>query len=161
MELEGKAEFEPGKGCMVWLGSKTDTGYPRARVKGKVRRAHREVYFDAHPDADPKGMVLHTCETAACVNLEHLRYAPPGTAAPRGPINMPKGENNCNGKLTNSNVECILLSRESDKAEAKRYGVSVKYLQDLRRGRARPKVFAKLRREMDALRAKSVSIDVI
>lgn len=161
MDITERSMPEPMTGCLIWLGSTTASGYGRFRSKMKVLRAHRKVYFDVHFEADRRGRVAHTCNTPSCVNIDHLYYLPPGTAAPRGPINMPKATANCNGRLTDEMVESILLSRETDTAEALRHGISRQYVGDLRRGRFRKEVFARLRRGLADLANTPPSNDVI
>ncbi len=58
-------------GCWLWTASKTE-GYGRFRVGSQRGLAHR-VSWEIHNGLIPEGMlVLHKCDTPACVNPAHL-----------------------------------------------------------------------------------------
>lgn len=68
-------KFVP-KGCWEWQGRRDSHGYGQFRLEGRIRKAHR-VAYELFVGEIPKGMVLmHTCDNAACVRIDHLR---PGT----------------------------------------------------------------------------------
>jgi hypothetical protein len=59
-------------GCWIWLGATNLQGYGHARVNGKLAKAHR-LSWSAFNGAIPEGsLVLHKCDTTACVNPDHL-----------------------------------------------------------------------------------------
>lgn len=59
-------------GCWLWTGALTHNGYPAFYYQHRMVRAHRFSY-EAHHGPIPAGlMVLHTCDTPACVNPAHL-----------------------------------------------------------------------------------------
>jgi len=61
-------------GCWLWMRQKDKDGYGQWRwsSKGKWQKAHRESY-QAFKGAIPDGLcVLHTCDTPACCNPDHL-----------------------------------------------------------------------------------------
>lgn len=62
-------------GCVLWLGAKDKDGYGKFQLNGGGRqlhvRAHRYAFFLAR-GAWPTDLALHTCDTAACVNPDHL-----------------------------------------------------------------------------------------
>lgn len=59
--------------CWLWTGSADRDGYGRQRVGNRPRLAHRVSYALEHGDI-PKGLlILHRCDTPACVNPAHLR----------------------------------------------------------------------------------------
>jgi hypothetical protein len=60
-----------GSECVLWTGSKNAKGYGRVR-DGKCRLA-THVALELHGLIVPPDLeVLHTCDTPACVNVEHL-----------------------------------------------------------------------------------------
>lgn len=65
---------EPGC-CWIWAGSKGLNGYGLFQIGGRGSPhvgAHRFAYEMAHGPI-PKGMVvMHSCDTPACVNPAHL-----------------------------------------------------------------------------------------
>ena len=64
---------DPG-GCLLWLGSVTDRGYP---LLSKAR-VHRLIWEKAH-GAIPIGMVVrHRCDVRHCVDLDHLEIGTQG-----------------------------------------------------------------------------------
>lgn len=105
-----KVAKEPG-GCWLWTACTTEDGYGRLMVEDKVQRAHRVSYFLKH-GVDPAGLhVLHTCDTPACVNPEHLylgdnaRNVQDRVSRDRG--NRPVGELSPTAKLTREDVRSI------------------------------------------------------
>lgn len=59
-------------GCRTWDGKLNQHGYGVCKHEGKELRAHRLVYFSLNPNADQSQVVLHSCDTPACVNPAHL-----------------------------------------------------------------------------------------
>ena len=59
--------------CLVWNGPSADPdGRGSVRWQGRADRAHRVVWEISH-GAIPKGLVVrHTCDVAACLNVEHM-----------------------------------------------------------------------------------------
>jgi hypothetical protein len=72
--------------------------------------AHRAAWFLVH-GAEPPGHLMHTCDTPACVNPDHLRLGSPRdnahdrTAKGRGGNH--RGEANGRAKLTRRDVDLI------------------------------------------------------
>ena len=63
---------EPNTGCRLWAGAIANTGYGKIKMDGEMRLAHR-VSYTANVGEIPDGMiVLHKCDTRACVNPDHL-----------------------------------------------------------------------------------------
>lgn len=60
-------------GCRIWQGSKNQHGYGMCKVGSKSSRAHRALHFYYNPQADKAHVVMHTCDTPACVNPAHLK----------------------------------------------------------------------------------------
>src|SRR6266566_9408564 len=66
-------QIEQGLTCQLWTGSKTTFGYGQISYEGKVWQAHRLVY-SLFVGPIPQGkVIMHSCDTPACVSLEHLR----------------------------------------------------------------------------------------
>jgi hypothetical protein len=112
--------------CWIWRGGFFRTGYGRIAVgQRKARVAHR-VYYERFKGAVPDGMMLdHLCEVKSCVNPGHLEA-------------VSAAENTRRGGVTRFTVDDIAAIRTStlDAGElAARYSTSVKYIQDLRRGK--------------------------
>lgn len=59
-------------GCWLWKGGGTPGGYGRFWVNGKTVSPHRWHYEHVHGKIPPGLNVCHTCDTPACVNIEHL-----------------------------------------------------------------------------------------
>jgi len=66
---------EKSDGCWMWTGTKAPNGYGRFQSGGKGSPhlgAHRFSY-EMHKGKIPEGMVvMHSCDTPACVNPDHL-----------------------------------------------------------------------------------------
>src|SRR6478735_6357894 len=73
-----KVERDEVTGCLIWTGANDGKGYGIIRVDGRRVRAHRWSY-ERHVGPVPDGLlILHSCDTPACVEPTHLR---PGTDA--------------------------------------------------------------------------------
>jgi hypothetical protein len=66
-------ECDAATGCWLWRRSTMTKGYGQLAFRGRIVAAHR-LSYEAHCGAIPEGaFVLHSCDTRACVNPEHLR----------------------------------------------------------------------------------------
>ncbi len=64
---------EPNTGCWLWLGSVNNWGYGRTSFSGsRERSAHRLSFAAHHGPIPPRRIVMHKCDTPACVNPAHL-----------------------------------------------------------------------------------------
>lgn len=62
-----------GTDCWLWLGGKTTNGCGVMWYKGSSKPINKiiyEIYYGEYPE---KQVVIHTCNTTACVNPEHLK----------------------------------------------------------------------------------------
>lgn len=60
-------------GCLIWVGSRTKSGYGVIRVDGKNVYAHRYAYAQTNGTIPAGVKIDHMCHDKACVNKEHLR----------------------------------------------------------------------------------------
>ncbi len=67
--------------CLIWQGSKTESGYGRINVGGRVTRVHRAVYEYFHGPIPDGAEIDHVkalgCHSTACCNVEHLEAVTP------------------------------------------------------------------------------------
>jgi hypothetical protein len=123
--FEAKWTPEPYSGCWLWTGCVQAQGYGRF-WKNKHVRAHR-VAWELHHGAVPSGMhVLHSCDTASCVNPGHLFL---GTDSDNRRDCVKKvrhafGARSAGVKLTESQIREIRIDQRSLRKIAKDYGVS-------------------------------------
>jgi len=68
---------EPNTGCYLWLGSIDRQGYGRTKMRGLgMVRAHRAAWYITKGNW-PKGILMHSCDTPGCVNIDHLKEGSP------------------------------------------------------------------------------------
>jgi hypothetical protein len=63
-------------GCWLWLGAKDKDGYGKFQLNGHKTQRHVRAHRFALSlvlGRWPSGLVLHSCDTPACVNPHHLR----------------------------------------------------------------------------------------
>jgi hypothetical protein len=128
-ELEGRIERDPNSGCWLWSGADSN-GYGSFTLNGKAVKAHRFFCQELHGPIPPGMMVLHSCDTRACVNPLHLSV---GThrdnmadMARKGRASRLQGEMNPRAKLTVSDVAAIRSNAASSTPTrlSAAYGVS-------------------------------------
>lgn len=61
------------KGCILWLGYCLPNGYGQFMMRGTVLYAHRVAFELSGKKIPPRYEIMHTCDTPACCNAEHLR----------------------------------------------------------------------------------------
>ena len=58
--------------CDIFTGCRDSSGYGRINKDGKLVRVHRAVWERANGPIPAGLYVCHTCDTPACIRLEHL-----------------------------------------------------------------------------------------
>lgn len=111
--------------CWPWTRNVNSDGYGVLRFRNLTLKAHR-VMWDNINGSIPDGLfTCHRCDNPICCNPNHLFLATSREntrdAANKG--RMARGEDSAKAKLTVDNVRAILLSPETNKALALRYGV--------------------------------------
>jgi hypothetical protein len=116
-------------GCMLWPMARSSNGYGHISLNYKTLSAHKvawELKFGAVPDGL---VVMHKCDTRACVNVEHLQL---GTYKDNMQDCSKKrriahGTRNPHAKLTDSDVreirELYASGKHTQWELARRYGV--------------------------------------
>lgn len=123
-------------GCHEWQGYVARNGYGQVGFRRKIIYAHRAAWMIAHGDPG-KAYVLHRCDNRRCVNPDHLFL---GSFQDNMDDMVQKkrhafGERNGHAKLSDDAAREILASDESTSALAKRFGVSLPTISQLRHGR--------------------------
>lgn len=103
-KFERRAESE----CWPWTASTNGMGYGMiwSPEFGRKILAHRYSYMQHFGALPASALVLHSCDNPACVNPAHLRIGnhkqnvADMDARKRRVSNTPKGEANCNAKMT-------------------------------------------------------------
>lgn len=128
-----------GAQCILWDGATYPTGYGRLYREGRTRYAHRDAYERAHGPI-PRGMVvMHTCDTPACVNPDHLKL---GTQADNLADMYAKGRGRkANGAdhglavLTAEKAIAIYRDPRPKLRIAREYGIGCTTVGDIKKGR--------------------------
>ena len=60
--------------CIIFTGHKDECGYGRISRDGKLVRVHREVWLHHNPDQKIDGVIMHSCDNPACINIAHLSH---------------------------------------------------------------------------------------
>lgn len=125
-------------GCWVWTGGINGTGYPVTRYKGKVWTVHRLVMHIAGHEIE--GMaVCHRCDTPTCVNPDHLFVGSWGDnnrdRERKGRGRQPSGARHGMALISDDTARSIFLDEVSGIEAARKYGVSVYTVCNIRRRR--------------------------
>lgn len=129
-------------GCHLFQGSKDDCGYGRITKDGKLVRIHREVWKLHNNNQEITGVIMHSCDTPACINPEHLSH---GTQAEniadmvnKGRRVTVKGSNQHDAKLHEADIPEIrklLASGISGYKISKMYSVSEQTIRFIKQGK--------------------------
>jgi hypothetical protein len=115
------------RGCWICTShSKDREGYPRKKINGKKQNIHR-IFYEKYKGPIPQGLhVLHTCDTRACINPDHLFLGTQNDnmhdMAQKGRSTY--GEKHPNAKLTESQVLEIRFMLGTLLDIAEKYGIS-------------------------------------
>lgn len=118
-----RSTYVPFIGCRLWFGASVPQGYGVMFFNGRQQYAHRVAWQLKHGPIPDAMLVMHRCDTPACVNVDHLEL---GTAsdnmqdmmrkgrcrsgAPKGfkhPNPPPRGASNPSAVLTQEQAEAI------------------------------------------------------
>lgn len=133
--LERRVEYDTNGGCWLWTGTMFPSGYgclTVRRYKPFPLRSHRAMWTALHGDPGDL-LVLHSCDTPACVNPAHLRLGTPKDNADdmwkrgRGRPSRFPGSRNYRALLDEAQVALIrarLGSGEREADLAREYGVA-------------------------------------
>lgn len=114
-----------GRGCWIWLGTKSDNGYAQFMYRDRRYYGHR-VAYELTNGAIPDGLQIdHLCSNRACVNPDHLEAVTSAENTRRG----------IRTKLTQDLADEIRASTEHPNVLADRYGVSPATIYNIRAGR--------------------------
>lgn len=67
-----KINPEPNTGCWLWGACSGPQGYGKFSLSGKYIAAHRYSFLVSKGFLYDDKMILHKCDTPACVNPDHL-----------------------------------------------------------------------------------------
>ncbi len=129
--------------CWLWVARCNRKGYGEFRSEdGSTQLAHRISWLIAHGKF-PDPCALHSCDTPACVNPDHLFEGTVGDnnrdmyAKNRGfrGQHAPSGERNGAAKLTRADVDFIRNSPLSSRKIAPQFGVCFQSIINIRAGK--------------------------
>lgn len=72
-EIPHRVQMEANSGCWLWEGQNCRGGYGSAKIDGRKTPAHRLSYIAHNGPLRDDEHVLHSCDTPACINPDHLR----------------------------------------------------------------------------------------
>ena len=129
------SKVEKTRGCWFWTGHTNGAGYGLLLYDGRKQLAHRIAWELTHGPI-PKGeLILHRCDTPACVNPDHLRL---GTQRDNMRDRLVNARNHYVGvKLTEKDVKRIVKrykAGETQKEIADSYDVSLPTVSGIIRG---------------------------
>ena len=139
IDKDGPTQPHMDTPCWEWTGPKNRQGYGQFHVDGrdsKYAMVHRLVYEHESGNIPVGKCLLHECDFPSCCNPEHLR---PGTHGDNADDKVTRGrqasgEGHGRAKLNKDQVLRIRSSSMSDRALARRYGVTDGLIWQVRHG---------------------------
>ena len=137
--LEDRVRVDEDTGCLLWVGSRTTSGYGIIHEDGE-HAAHRLAYR-RYVGPIPDGMhVLHTCDRPECVWPEHLFL---GThidnmadMKDKGRAYAGKGSLNKSAKLDETQAIAIMQDIRPTREIAEEFGISTAMVGVIQNGKA-------------------------
>src|SRR5262245_48841979 len=134
--------------CWIWSGHRYRNGYGGFLYEGRDQKAHRVAWQLMRGPIPPYALVLHACDTKACVRPDHLflgnaadntaDMVKKGRGRSPGPIRPIQGDLHPNVRLTEAKVRLIRAERQEGmmlSEIAARYGVHIMTISDCLRGK--------------------------
>lgn len=125
-------------GCIIFTACLNKHGYGSVKVDGKTKLAHRVAYEKAYGPIPEGLVVMHSCDTPACIEPTHLSV---GTQKQnvddmiaKNRKAILKGTSHGRARLTDDQVKEIYLSDLSDSALAKQFAINRSVPWKIRRG---------------------------
>lgn len=125
--LAERVSPEPNSGCILWDGLSTRHGYGVIRVGRLNWPAHRFAWTIENGPIPLGAILLHRCDTPACVNANHLRV---GTQSDNVRDMTEKGRRArgtafvTRTHLTERDIREIRVDRRSQRVVAAEYGIT-------------------------------------
>lgn len=136
------SHVEKSDGCWLWTGELAGKGYGRMKFAGVREHAHRMSWEFANGPVQAGLLVLHKCDTPACVRPDHLFL---GTQKDnmrdmhaKGRAVQVRGEQHGRAKLTEEQARQLLAEYRAggvtQKELADRYGLHPVYVNKMIKG---------------------------
>lgn len=137
--IDAKTMHFPEAGCHLWVGAWNSDGYGTVNYKQAGWLVHRLVWT-LRVGNIPTGMIImHKCDTPACINPDHLSVGSMRDnmkdKQAKGRGKQPKGTANASAKLTEAQVRDILACGGSNVAAGKKHGVGASTVCEIRTGK--------------------------
>jgi hypothetical protein len=125
--------------CILFEGCKIKGGYGHRRHHGRMTLAHRVAWMEHHGPIPDGMIVMHACDTPACINIDHLRLGTQkqnvADMLAKGRRHSSQGERNPKAKLTTKQVAAIRSEQGTLQQIADRYNVTNATISKIKRGR--------------------------
>ena len=113
--------------CLIWQGTKRNTGYGCIKYEGKLIDTHRLSWILDRHMAIPEGLyILHKCDNRLCINPKHLILGNQSEnmkdAYDKGRLHMPEGIRFTKGHVAlNSKISLDKAKEIKDRIKNKDY----------------------------------------